>query len=211
MKTIYRILGKRGRITIPFAFRQHVGFQPDDVLSFTIQEDQTVLIKREKLCNSCTPESEAAESAGVTLLDFLDSLTAANTGAVYVSVVKFDMNAHKVSDWVNIKESGNLASVKNDINAITNGNGTNIHGGLLLGYNRLGMDEVANAGAKYMVLLSDGAESPEAETVIRAYSGHSPKELASCIVGQGEEDDRMAVVLKLQPLAAARCEDAAHT
>ena len=76
MKTIYRILGKRGRITIPFAFRQHVGFQPDDVLSFTIQEDQTVLIKREKLCNSCTPELEAAESAGVTLLDFLDSLTA---------------------------------------------------------------------------------------------------------------------------------------
>ena len=75
MKTIYRILGKRGRITIPFAFRQHVGFQPDDVLSFTIQEDQTVLIKREKLCNSCTPEPESAESAGVTLLDFLDSLT----------------------------------------------------------------------------------------------------------------------------------------
>lgn len=76
MKTIYRILGKRGRITIPFAFRQHVGFQPDDVLSFTIQEDQTVLIKRERLCNSCTPELEASESTGVTLLDFLDSLTA---------------------------------------------------------------------------------------------------------------------------------------
>ena len=94
---------------------------------------------------------------------FLDSLTAANTGAVYVSVVKFDMNAHKVSDWVNIKESGNLASVKNDINAITNGNGTNIHGGLLLGYNRLGMDEVANAGAKYMVLLSDGAPYAHAD------------------------------------------------
>lgn len=75
MKTIYRILGKRGRITIPFAFRQEVGFQPDDVLSFTIQEDQTVLIKREKLCNSCTPEVESEECAGITLLDFLDSLT----------------------------------------------------------------------------------------------------------------------------------------
>lgn len=76
MKTIYRILGKRGRITIPFAFRQHVGFQPDDVLSFTIQEDQTVVIKREKLCNNnCMPDPEPEESAGVTLLDFLDSLT----------------------------------------------------------------------------------------------------------------------------------------
>lgn len=75
MKTIYRILGKRGRITIPFTFRQHVGFQPDDVLSFTIQEDQTVLIKREKLCNTCHTEPEANEGAGVTLLDFLDSLS----------------------------------------------------------------------------------------------------------------------------------------
>ncbi|MBQ1280855.1 MAG: SpoIIE family protein phosphatase [Oscillospiraceae bacterium] len=70
---------------------------------------------------------------------------------------------------------------------------------------------ISVAAGEMLVLLSDGAESPEAETVIRAYSGHSPKELASCIVGQGEEDDRMAVVLKLQPLAAARREDAAHT
>ena len=60
MKTIYRILGKRGRITSPFAFRQEVGFRPDDVLSFTIQEDQTVLIKREKLCNNCNTEKEAS-------------------------------------------------------------------------------------------------------------------------------------------------------
>lgn len=67
MKTIYRILGKRGRITIPFAFRQEVGFRPDDVLSFTIQEDQTVLIKREKLCNNCNTEKDAGEGAGVTL------------------------------------------------------------------------------------------------------------------------------------------------
>ena len=75
MKTIYRILGKRGRITIPFAFRQEVGFRPDDVLSFTIQEDQTVLIKREKLCNNCNTEKDAGEGTGVTLLDFLDSLS----------------------------------------------------------------------------------------------------------------------------------------
>ena len=35
MNTMYRILGKRGRITIPFEMRQRVGFLYNDVLSFT--------------------------------------------------------------------------------------------------------------------------------------------------------------------------------
>ena len=34
MKT-YRILGKRGRVTIPYVFRQQVGFGFNDVLSFS--------------------------------------------------------------------------------------------------------------------------------------------------------------------------------
>lgn len=88
---------------------------------------------------------------------FLDSLASANTGKVLLSVVKFDKNAHKVSNWLDIKDAGNLQTVKNQINAIKNGSGTNIHGGLMLGRNRLAMNEVANAGAKYMILLSDGA------------------------------------------------------
>lgn len=48
MMKIYRILGKRGRITIPYAFRQQAGFGFNDVLSFTIQEDNSVLVRREK-------------------------------------------------------------------------------------------------------------------------------------------------------------------
>ena len=35
MTKLYRILGKRGRITIPFEIRQRVGFSYNDVLSFT--------------------------------------------------------------------------------------------------------------------------------------------------------------------------------
>ena len=34
MTKLYRILGKRGRITIPFEIRQRVGFSYNDVLSF---------------------------------------------------------------------------------------------------------------------------------------------------------------------------------
>lgn len=46
MKKIYRILGRRGRITIPFEIRQKVGFKQDDVLSFTESEDGSVPIMR---------------------------------------------------------------------------------------------------------------------------------------------------------------------
>ena len=52
MAQMYRILGKRGRITIPYEIRQRVGFSQNDVLSFTESSDgRTVLVKREKRNN----------------------------------------------------------------------------------------------------------------------------------------------------------------
>ena len=36
---IFRIIGREGRITIPWAIRQKIGFQPDDVVSFQLMED----------------------------------------------------------------------------------------------------------------------------------------------------------------------------
>ena len=39
MTKLYRVLGKRGRITIPFEIRQRVGFTYNDVLSFTESSD----------------------------------------------------------------------------------------------------------------------------------------------------------------------------
>lgn len=57
-----------------------------------------------------------------------------------------------------------------------------------------------------LVLLSDGAAGAGTEEQIRTYGGTSPKELAARIVDQsiGEDDDRTAVVLKLQPVASQR-------
>ena len=42
---ILRILGKRGRVTIPFEIREVVGFGYNDVLSFTVDDENTVTIK----------------------------------------------------------------------------------------------------------------------------------------------------------------------
>ena len=47
MMRMLRILGKRGRITIPYEIRQRLGFRPNDVLSFQIMDDRTVLVRRE--------------------------------------------------------------------------------------------------------------------------------------------------------------------
>ena len=73
--TMYRILGKRGRITIPYEMRQRVGFCYNDVLSFTESEDgRTVLVRREKICDNCNEFAEEFEE-NFTLEDFLDSLS----------------------------------------------------------------------------------------------------------------------------------------
>lgn len=53
MIKILRILGRRGRITIPYAIREIAGFKYNDVLSFTLNDDNSIFIKKEKLCNDC--------------------------------------------------------------------------------------------------------------------------------------------------------------
>ena len=47
MNKIYRVLGKRGRITIPYEIRQRVGLAYNDILSFAESNDKTVIVKRE--------------------------------------------------------------------------------------------------------------------------------------------------------------------
>lgn len=74
MVRMYRVLGKRGRITIPFEIRQRIGFRYNDILSFTQQDDGSVLIKREKICDNCIDIVDDC-SENITLEDFLDSLS----------------------------------------------------------------------------------------------------------------------------------------
>ena len=41
---IFRIIGRESRITIPWAIRQKINFQPNDVVSFQLMEDDLSLI-----------------------------------------------------------------------------------------------------------------------------------------------------------------------
>ena len=87
MKKMYRILGKRGRITIPYDIRVKVGFQQDDVLSFEESEDgRTVIVRREKICD-CIQKGNKAEkevSDEMTLYDFLNRLTSEQQRAALI-------------------------------------------------------------------------------------------------------------------------------
>ncbi len=77
MKT-YRILGKRGRITVPYEIRCKVGFKQNDVLSFEESADgRTVVIKREIICD-CNGEKNKEKKDKqdeITLYDFLNGLS----------------------------------------------------------------------------------------------------------------------------------------
>ena len=68
MRTL-RILGKRGRITIPYEIRQKLGFRPNDVLSFQIMDDRTVLVRREKLCNSTRGGRQMKENLRILMVE----------------------------------------------------------------------------------------------------------------------------------------------
>ena len=57
---INKILGKRGRITIPYEIRLKMGFKYNDVVSFEEQDNNTVIIRREKICDHCKTQAGKA-------------------------------------------------------------------------------------------------------------------------------------------------------
>ena len=70
---IYKILGKRGRITIPCEIRQEMGLEANDVISFEQQDDGTIIIHAEPLCCGCSQEKQQDV---ISLQEILDELPA---------------------------------------------------------------------------------------------------------------------------------------
>lgn len=95
MKT-YRILGKRGRITVPYEIRCKVGFKQNDVLSFEERADgRTVVIKREIICDCNGEKSKEKKDKQdeITLYDFLNGLSPEQQRAALIHLsVKWAQN-----------------------------------------------------------------------------------------------------------------------
>lgn len=86
--TMFRILGKRGRVTIPYEIRQRIGFSYNDVLSFTVSDgDRAVVVRREKVCDHCK-EARPTDMDGDALFAFLNGLPAdrQREALIYLSV-----------------------------------------------------------------------------------------------------------------------------
>lgn len=51
---VRRIIGIRGRITIPYHIREAIGIKYNDVLSFSLGDTpDTIVVKKLKICNNC--------------------------------------------------------------------------------------------------------------------------------------------------------------
>ena len=78
MNKIYRTLGKRGRTTIPYAIRVRLGLSHNDLISFE-EDGDTVIVRREKVCDECDDFYDDAdipeEDSNDALLDFVDDLS----------------------------------------------------------------------------------------------------------------------------------------
>ncbi len=94
MEKVYRILGKRGRTTVPYDLRVKMGIHPNDLVSFRIEGDE-IIIKRERICDNCqAPDSREAPTSSGALREFLDSLPAnvQKEALVYLSIGLAQMN-----------------------------------------------------------------------------------------------------------------------
>ena len=84
---LYRIIGNEGRITIPYAIRQAIGFLPDDVVSFQLMDADSVLVRREALREK--EMTAPGSKPDTTLIDYLESLSPKEqyTAMVHLSVL----------------------------------------------------------------------------------------------------------------------------
>lgn len=80
MNKIFRVLGRKGNTTVPFAIRIKSRFKPGDVISYEFKDADTLILHREKVCDHCTDVCEKPKEA--SLLDVINSLSASEQKAV---------------------------------------------------------------------------------------------------------------------------------
>lgn len=92
---IYRILGRDGSATIPFALRKELGFRPGDVVCFE-RMGEGVLVRKEKL-QEIKPDTDSASSF---LEEFLEGLSARDQyeALVHLSVLWAERQGGKQSE-----------------------------------------------------------------------------------------------------------------
>jgi len=90
MNKIFRILGKRGRITIPFEMRVQLGIMHNDILSFQ-SDGNKVIVAKEKLCSNCTSSEDSRKQI---IKEYIDSLSPSEQYDLITQIFRGNINEH---------------------------------------------------------------------------------------------------------------------
>lgn len=91
---IVRIMGKKGRTTIPQEIRSQIKINKGDIISFEKAGSNTIIVRKEKLCTNCVgtkndkeqapdKKTEKSSTQNVTLLDFLNRMKISEQKVIY--------------------------------------------------------------------------------------------------------------------------------
>ena len=73
---IYKVLGKKGAVVIPFEMRTALNLNYNDIISFTPRQDGSIIIRKEAICDCiCDEEPPFEDNEPMTLEDFFSTLT----------------------------------------------------------------------------------------------------------------------------------------
>ena len=86
MSKILRIIGREGRTTIPFELRVKMRIAQNDIISFEAQDDDTIIVKREKICTNCGDGKQVVKET--SLLEVINSLNLTEQREVFRYLAK---------------------------------------------------------------------------------------------------------------------------
>ena len=79
MEKIYKLIGKRGRTTVPFEIRMKMRLGYNSLVSYELKDEDTLILRKEKICDGYK-EPTIKEA---TILDVVNSLSDTEQKALY--------------------------------------------------------------------------------------------------------------------------------
>ena len=79
MNKIFKLIGKRGRTTVPFEIRMKMRLGYNSLVSYELKDEDTLILRKEKICDGCK-EPIIKEA---TILDVVNSLSDTEQKALY--------------------------------------------------------------------------------------------------------------------------------
>lgn len=79
MNKIFKLIGKRGRTTVPFEIRMKMRLGYNSLVSYELKDEDTLILRKEKICDECK-EPTIKEA---TILDVVNSLSDTEQKALY--------------------------------------------------------------------------------------------------------------------------------